>query len=358
MDRFEADLMDELMSDAAEGPAARHGHAYDEFDEFDEGDEFDGADAGDDEFLGQLLGGIGRVASGLLGGGGNGGDGFDEGDEFDGFDEGDEFDGFDAAGDDGGDDAFEAAVADAMDAGDGDEFFRRLGRIARSVGRGIGSVARVVGPIASMIPLPQAQLIGRLANVAGRLMADGADEFEAFDEFVDGLDEDGIDAAAPVLAGMVIRRALPSVARAAAPVRRAAVRAVSQAVRSAVRRQGPQAARAVARAVTATRRIVQRRNLPARQAVQAVRNVTRQVAARPQAVQRLSRPLVAPARRATPRGQVAQVVARQVAPIARQVAVASGRPVAAGRGGHVCVNCRRHRRLLARGPVVINLRCR
>ena len=59
----------------------------------------------------------------------------------------------------------------------------------------------------------------------------GADEFEAFDEFVDGLDEDGIDAAAPVLAGMVIRRALPGVARAAAPVRRAAVRAVSQAVR-------------------------------------------------------------------------------------------------------------------------------
>ena len=67
MDRFEADLMDDLMSDAAEGPAARHGHAYDEFDEFDEGDEFDGADAGDDEFLGQLLGGIGRVAGGLLG---------------------------------------------------------------------------------------------------------------------------------------------------------------------------------------------------------------------------------------------------------------------------------------------------
>ena len=61
MDRFEADLMDDLMSDAAEGPAARHGHAYDEFDEFDEGDEFDGADAGDDEFLGQLLGGIGRA---------------------------------------------------------------------------------------------------------------------------------------------------------------------------------------------------------------------------------------------------------------------------------------------------------
>mgnify|MGYP000680583227 CR=1 FL=1 len=80
MDRFEADVMDDLMSDAAEGPAARHGNAYDEFDEYDEGDELDGADEGDDEFLGRLLGGIGRVAWGLLGGGG---DGFDEGDEFD-----------------------------------------------------------------------------------------------------------------------------------------------------------------------------------------------------------------------------------------------------------------------------------
>jgi hypothetical protein len=188
-------------------------------------------------------------------------------------------------------------------------------------------------------------------------MADGADEFEAFDELVDGLDEDGIDAAAPVLAGMVIRRALPSVARAAAPVRRAAVRAVSQAVRSAVRRQGPQAARAVARAVSATRRIVQRRRLPARQAVQAVRRVTRQVTARPQTVQRLSRPLVTPARRATPRGQVAQVVARQIAPIARQVVATTGRTTTL-RGGHVCANCRGHRRLLARGPVIINLRCR
>ena len=114
MDRFEADVMDDLMSDAAEGPAARHGNAYDEFDEYDEGDEFDGADEGDDEFLGRLLGGIGRVAGGLFGGGG-GGDGFDEGDEFDGFDEGDEFDGFDAADEDGGDDAFEAAVADVLD---------------------------------------------------------------------------------------------------------------------------------------------------------------------------------------------------------------------------------------------------
>lgn len=360
MDRFDADVMDDLMSDAAEGPARSAMDEFDAADEFDELDEFDGADEGDDEFLGRLIGGIGRVAGGLFGGGG--GEGFDEFDEADGFEEGDGFDegeGFDDGDgfDEGeGYDAMEDAVADALDAGDGDEFFRRLGRIARGIGRGIGRVARVVGPIASMIPIPQAQLIGRIANVAGRLMADGADEFEAFDDFVDGLDEDGIDAAAPVLAGMVIRRALPGVARAARPVRRAAVRAVAGAVRAAARRQGPQAARAVARAVRATRRIVQRRRLPARQAVRAVRAVTRQVVRRPQATRQLARPLVAPARRATPRGQGAQVVARAVTPVVRRVVATTGpvlRPVVGG-----CPHCRAGRRVIARGPVVINLRCR
>ena len=50
----------------------------------------------------------------------------------------------------------------------------------------------------------------------------------------------------------------------------------------------------------------------------------------------------------------------QVAPIARQVAATTGRvtPLRGGQLGHVCANCRGTRRLLARGPVVINLRCR
>lgn len=223
----------------------------------------------------------------------------------------------------------------------------------RTVGRGIGSAARVIGPLASMIPIPQAQLIGRIANVAGRLLADGADEFEAFDDFVDGLDEEALDAAAPVLAGMVIRRALPGVARAARPVRRAAVRAVTRAVRTAVRRQGPQAARAVARAVRATRRIVQRRRLPARQAVRVAQRATRQVVRRPQVVQRLARPLVPTARRATPRGQGANVVARAVAPLARRVAV----PALRGGGALACPNCRT-RRFTMHGPVSITIRGR
>lgn len=356
MDRFEADVMDDLMFEAAEGPTR---NAMDEYDEFEEG--FDAGDEGDDEFIGRLLGGIGRVAGGLLGGGGGGGEGFDEfeeGDEFELGDEMDEGDEFEAADEwDAGDelDAMDEAVADALDAADGDEFFRRLGRIARTVGRGIGSAARVVGPIASMLPIPQAQMIGRIANVAGRLLADGADEFEVFDELVDGLDEDGIDAAAPVLAGMVVRRALPSIARAAPQVRRAAVRGVAQAVRTAARRQGPQAARAVARAVGATRRIVRRRRIAPRAAVTVVRRAAQQVARRPQAVRRLARPLVTTARRVTPRGQAARVVARTVTPVARRVVATTVRRVPVAAGG--CRHCGR-RHITLRGPVTISIRSR
>jgi len=67
------------------------------------------------------------------------------------------------------------------------------------------------------------------------------------------------------------------------------------------------------------------------------------------------------ARRVTPRGAAARVVARVVTPVARRVAAAA--PTAIRRVGAVggaaltCPHCR-SRRLMARGPVTINLRCR
>src|SRR5262245_1504807 len=120
MDRYDADVMDDMMYDAAEGPARS---AYDEYEEGEGYDEWDAGEEGDDEFIGRLLGGLGQ----LVGGGGG------QFEEFDEFEEGEEFD----AGDEFGEgeafefaeeeyDAMEEAVADALDAGDGDEFFRRL----------------------------------------------------------------------------------------------------------------------------------------------------------------------------------------------------------------------------------------
>jgi hypothetical protein len=74
----------------------------------------------------------------------------------------------------------------------------------------IGRIARTVGPIASAIPLPWTQAVGRVAGLVGRVMADEADEFEALDEMLElAEEEDLLDAAAPVVAGLTIRRTVP-----------------------------------------------------------------------------------------------------------------------------------------------------
>lgn len=320
MSQYAEDLMDDLF-DAAEGPA----RAFDAGDEFDE---WDGGDEGDDEFLGRLIGAGAQALGGLLGA-----DEFDE----DGFDEYDEFDvgdGFDV-------DSFEDLVADALDAGDSDEFLRRIrniagrvGRAARGVGRAVGSAARVVGPIASMIPLPQAQLIGRVANVAGRLLADGADEFEAIDELLDTFDDEAIDAAAPVIAGLTIRRTMPAAAGAPRQARRQLVRNVTQATRTLVRRQGAPAARAVPRIA----RAAQRRRVPVRRIGQAVRTTAQRVARSPRQAQQLARPL-------TPAG------ARRAGPVA-------GHRHAGGGACPHCGSAAGGRRLTLQGPVTITIRGR
>ena len=293
-ERFETDVMEDLFSDAAEGPSR--------FEEFEE-DGFEDVDAGEeDEFLSRIVSGIGQAVGGLLGA-----DEFEEMEDFGDVDAAEEWEGVDS---------MEDAVADALEADDTDEFFRRLRRIARGavnvarrVGRGVGQVARVVGPIASMIPLPQAQAIGRIANVAGRLLADGADEFEAVDELVDLAEDEGsIDAAAPVIAGLTLRRVMPGVSRLPRTTRRQLVRGVSQATRTLARRQGPAAARAVPRIVRTAQRAVRQRRIPARALPQVVRRTAARVARSPQAVRRLARPVAGAMRRpmtagmATPRG--------------------------------------------------------
>mgnify|MGYP006266948593 CR=1 FL=1 len=270
---FETDVMEDL---AAESSFAAE-EAFDELEGMSEEgfesedaflDEMEGFEAAD-EFLGE--------------------EGFEEGFEAD---LGDEFADYGEAGFD----SFEDAIADALDAEDTEEFFRRIGRIARravgvarQVGRGIGQVARVVGPIASAIPLPQAQAIGRIANIAGRLLADGADDFELLDELIDLADEEGaIDAAAPVIAGLTVRTVMPSATRLSRPVRRQVVRSVTQATRTIVRRQGAPAARAVPQVVRAVQRTATQRRMPARQLPQAIRRTAARVAASPQLTRRLA----------------------------------------------------------------------
>jgi len=331
-DRFYEDSMDDLALDEAEGAADLSDDSAD-FADVDSGDE-------SDEFLRGLIGGVGRIAGGLMGGGaGGGGEGFDEmdlgDDEFDAA--GDEF----ADADSGDNESFEDSVADALESEDTDEFFRRIAGIARRVGRTVGRVARVVAPIASAIPIPQAQAVGRIAGVLGRVLFDGADEFDALEDVFEEAEADNaIDAAAPIIAGLTIRSRMPGIARAPQGVRRQLVRSVAQATRTIARRQGPRAARVMPAVVGRVQQAVRRRAIAPRRVPAAVRQMAQRVARNP----RLIRGLV----------QQARVQAGRRPARVRRNAQGGVAPAVVAPGA--IVGGRRPRSFSLRGPVQITIR--
>jgi hypothetical protein len=232
-DRFEEDMMEDLLAEPGHSAmdAMDEADEFDSADEFDEGDEFEAADE------------------------------FEAGDEFDEMEEGDEFDEGEGA------DEFEEAMTDALEAADEDEFWGSFGKVLKKIGRGVGSVARVVAPIASAIPIPQAQMIGKAAGLIGNVLADEGDEMDAFEELADyAEEEDALDALAPAIATIAIRHGLKKQAAALPRVaRRQLVKTVTAATRHIARRHGPRALAALPVIVGHARRIAVRRRLPARQ---------------------------------------------------------------------------------------------
>ena len=193
----EEDLFDDLAFEEAEGAAESYEATdeLDEFDEFDEADEFDAAD--EMEAHGEA-------------------EEFDEFDAFDELDETEEEDGFEEG------EEIISLISRALSAEDSDEFFRRIlrglrgaarrvGRVARQAAPAVGQIARGAAPILGMIPHPYAQAAGRVANVVGRLMADGASEEEALEALSELAVRDR--RALPIVAGLAVR----SVARTALP---------------------------------------------------------------------------------------------------------------------------------------------
>jgi hypothetical protein len=206
-------------------------------------------------------------------------DGFDEeGFDEDGFDE-ESFDedGFDEGSPDHGD-AMEMAVADALDADDADEFF---GRIFSGIKKALPmakSILGTVGKVAGAIPLPMTQAIGGVANTISGLLADEADEGDAFDGMMDfAEDEDSLDAAAPVIAGLALRRAAPNIRALPVAARRQAVKTVTKAVHQLARRHGTGAVAAMPAIVHTARRHLAARRLPAAQLPSIIRKVTAHV---------------------------------------------------------------------------------
>jgi hypothetical protein len=259
-DRFENDLMEDLMTEP---------HGADEFEEADEAGEaeaFDDADELDEA------------------------EEFEEGDEFEeeGFEAADAYDSADEY--DTGDE-LEEAMTDALEAVDDDEFWGGFGRILRRVGRTVGSVARRVAPIAKMIPLPQAQLIGRAADLVGNVLADEGDEFDTLDAVADlAEEEDGFDALAPVVAGIAIRGALKhKVASLPREHRKQLVKTVAAATRHIARKHGTAAAVAAPAIVRAARTIVLRKRLPVSHLPRIVKGVTRVALRSPRTLRKLVR---------------------------------------------------------------------
>lgn len=253
---FESDVMDDLMYDAAEGLSEMD--YADEFDDYDEFDEF--------EAYGEL------------------GDEFDEYDDYDGYESFlDEYDELEDYADEAYDEedlmeAMEEIVADALDADDTDEFFKKLwrgikrfgkkaGRVAKKVGRGIGKVSRIAAPILNKIPLPWTQALGRVAGIAGKLMADGADEFEAIDVLADYADYEELDAAIPVIAGLTIRKTIPDIKYKPKSVRKKLVKSVSRATKKMVSRQGGKAAKAMPKVVQTAKKVSKRTGQPLTKAI-------------------------------------------------------------------------------------------
>jgi hypothetical protein len=272
-DRFEDDLMEDLMAE----PQAS-GHPADEFDEAEEAEAFDEADE------------------------------FDEAEEFDEADEFEDAEGFEAAeAYDSGEeydaaDELEEAMTDALEAEDEDEFFGGFGKILRKVGKTVGSVARRVAPIAKFIPLPQAQLIGRAADLIGNVLADEGDEFDSLDALAELADEeDGFDALAPVVAGLAIRGALKhKAAHLPREHRRLLVKTVAAATKQIARKHGAAAAIAAPAIVRAARKIVLRKRLPVAQLPRIVKSVARVALRSPRTLRKLVR--VAARLRAAPGG--------------------------------------------------------
>lgn len=262
-------------------------------------------------------------------------EGFDATDDsgFDAAGEGADDESADLAGDDqeGFDnelwDAFETDVADALDAGDTDEFLgrimgalgsaARLARRAQPVARAVGSAASGVGQLSSaaqqvaqMLGNRQwAQRMGTVSNVANRvsgaanwlggLMGQGFDDFEAFDAMVD-LYEDGVDEALPAVVGLAARglaRGLGhrTVANLGQAARRAVVQGVARAARTLVGQHGAAGARTLGRLAARTGHVARRHAQRPAQLMQHVRRglprTAHHIARHPQTVHRLARPM-------------------------------------------------------------------
>jgi len=293
MSAFEEDLFDDLAYEEAEGSAALFDD--DGFDELDAMDEEAMLFDGEEDF---------EAGDGFIADGFDDSDGFDdlEGDGFEamaGFDdlEGEGFDDFEA---EEAEDLLDSAMAYALDAEDTDEFFKKLWRGIKKVGRGvvrvakkaapiIGKVARVAAPILSSIPTPWTQGIGAAASLLGSLAAEGATEEEALEAFAELAARQ--PAAVPIVAGLTARTVLKGAGKRMSPAaRKRAVKDAKAAAKLLMRKRGPAAVRAMPKIAAAVRRQAAAKRTPPAARTKVIKRAALKVARSPEMTRKLSRP--------------------------------------------------------------------
>lgn len=181
---------------------------------------------------------------------------------------------------------------------------RGAGRVAGGIGGAFGSAAgipehlRSASQMAGRAAAHQNPLSELLAQI-GQLSADGADDFEAFDAMAD-LYEDGVDAALPAAVGLAARlaaRALgnQNLAQLSPAARRGFIGAIGAAARHLIQGAGPAGVRALPRIAASSAQAARRQRVPPQripnQVGRSATRAARTVARRPRAVSQLSRPL-------------------------------------------------------------------
>jgi hypothetical protein len=235
-DRFDDDLFDDL--------AEPEGQAYSRFDMGDLGDDLGDLGDGSDEFLGDILGAD--------------------------------------LGDDDAFDQIDDAVAEVLQADDADEFLGGLRNVLKKV-------APIISKVAPLLPIPGAGLIGKAADIVSKVAADEGDEMDAIDDLADlGDSVDSVDPVAPVVAGLAIKKAIPTVSSLPHTARKQLVKATTAATKQVARHHGPAAAKAMPAIVRHAHRTAARAGAPASAVPHLVRKTAAKVARSPQLVRRMA----------------------------------------------------------------------
>jgi len=289
----EDDALEDLAYAEAEGAAEQYGEAGD----FSE-DEADGMDM----------------------------EGFASAEDEDGYEPDAGEDGFLFAGEDGleadeAEDSVNQMLGSILGAEDEDEFLGKLARgavgLIRKAAPVVGKIARSAAPILSMIPHPAAQGAAQVANLLGKLRAEGASTEDALEAAAELAARD--PRALPIVAGLAARAVLKGASsRLSPPARRQVAKAMTRATKTLIASGGPTAVRALPRIAASVRRTAAGNGTPLVTQPRVLARTAARLVQNPDALRRLSASL--------PRG-------RQLVAMASRGGAGSNWPGVRGDGG-------------------------